>query len=102
MENVENLVKVARELKKDERVGTIGTAALKGAKIGGGLGVLGGAIAGAKHIGGVGGAIGGALGAGAVGGIYGGGLGMNAGLVRALYRSARGHKSVHPNELKDN
>lgn len=101
MDNVENLVKVARELKKDERVGTIGTATTKGAKIVGGLGALGGAIAGVKHLGGPAGAIGGAIGGGVVGGLYGGGVGVTAGLARALYRSARGHKSVHPNDLKD-
>lgn len=101
MDNVENLVKVARELKKDERVGTIGTAAVKGVKIGGGLGALGGAAAGAKYLGGPAGAIGGAIGGAVAGGTYGGVAGTNVGLVRALYRSARGHKSVHPNDLKD-
>lgn len=101
MDNVVHLVKVARELKKDERVGTVGTATAKGAKIVGGLGALGGAVAGAKHLGGAAGAIGGAIGGGVVGSLYGGGVGLTAGLTRALYRSAKGRKSVHPNELKD-
>lgn len=101
MDNVENLVKVARELKKNERMGTVGTATVKGAKVGGGLGALGGAVAGARYLGGPAGAIGGAIGGLVAGGAYGGIAGLNVGAVRALYRSARGHKSVHPNDLKD-
>lgn len=51
MENVEHLVKVARALKKDERVGTIGTAAKTGVKIGAGAGAGLGALMMAKQLG---------------------------------------------------
>ena len=101
MDNVENLVKVARELKSNERKGTVGTSAYNGAKYGARAGAVLGAIGGLHSmrnplgamIGGVGGTI--------AGGVAGGVAGVNYGAARALYRDAKNLKSVHPNRLKD-
>lgn len=101
MENVEHLIKMARELKKNERVGTVGTAAYNGVRYGSQLGAVLGTIGGVhKMRNPLGGMIGGVAGA-VAGGVAGGAAGINYGASRALYRDAKDLKSVHPNRLKD-
>ena len=99
MDNVEVLVKVARELKKNERAGTVGTVAAKSALAGAGLLTASDALS-RKAMTGKYLSLKGSPNAALAGALVGGGLGATYGGLRAASRKLRGLSSVSSSDLK--